>query len=128
MDDFTITDGSTSTTVSDGSTVTIEGSGLVSVANSGGTFTVSTTANNYVHPTQSAINASGSGATVVDGVTVNTLGHTTAVSTRALTLSTLVTQVLLMQTTTFYLQRILRLSVVLNLLLKLRLRQVALLA
>ena len=89
MDDFTITDGSTATTVSDGSTVTIEGSGLVSVDNTGGTFTVSTTANNYVHPTQSAINASGTGATVVDGVTVNTLGHTTAVSTRALTLADL---------------------------------------
>lgn len=43
----------------------------------------------YTHPTQSAISASGTGATVVDGVTVNTLGHTTAVSTRALTLANL---------------------------------------
>ena len=89
MDDFVITDGTTSTTIDDGGTVTLQGTGLVSVANVGGTFTVSTTANNYAHPTQTAINASGSGATVVDGVTVNTLGHTTAVSTRALTLANL---------------------------------------
>lgn len=89
MDDFTITDGTTATTVADADTVTIQGSGLVSVANVGGTFTVSTTANNYVHPTQGAISASGTGATVVDGVTVNTLGHTTAVSTRTLTLADL---------------------------------------
>ena len=89
MDDFSVTDGTTSTTIDDGGTVTLQGSGLVSVANVGGTFTVSTTANNYSHPTQTAINASGTGATVVDGVTVNTLGHTTAVSTRALTLANL---------------------------------------
>lgn len=89
MDDFVITDGTTATTIDDGGTVTLEGTGLVSVANVGGTFTVSTTANNYSHPTQTAINASGSGATVVDGVTVNTLGHTTAVSTRTLTLANL---------------------------------------
>lgn len=89
MDDFTITDGTTATTVDDGASVTLQGTGLVSVANVGGTFTVSTTANNYSHPTQTAINASGSGATVVDGVTVNTLGHTTAVSTRTLTLANL---------------------------------------
>ena len=89
MDDFTITDGTTATTVDDGASVTLQGTGLVSVANVGGTFTVSTTANNYAHPTQTAINAAGTGATVVDGVTVNTLGHTTAVSTRALTLANL---------------------------------------
>ena len=89
MDDFTITDGTTSSTIDDGGTVTLQGTGLISVANVGGTFTVSTTANNYAHPTQTAINASGTGATVVDGVTVNTLGHTTAVSTRTLTLSDL---------------------------------------
>jgi len=89
MDDFIITDGSTATTVDDGATVTLQGTGLISVANVGGTFTVSTTANNYSHPTQTAINASGTGATVVDGVTVNTLGHTTAVSTRTVTLADL---------------------------------------
>lgn len=89
MDDFIITDGTTASTIGDGGTVTLQGTGLVSVANVGGTFTVSTTANNYSHPTQTAINASGSGATVVDGVTVNTLGHTTAVSTRTLTLANL---------------------------------------
>lgn len=89
MDDFIITDGTTATTVDDGATVTLQGTGLISVANVGGTFTVSTTANNYSHPTQTAINASGTGATVVDGVTVNTLGHTTAVSTRTVTLADL---------------------------------------
>jgi hypothetical protein len=89
MDDFTITDGTTATTVADADTVTLQGTGLISVANVGGTFTVSTTANNYAHPTQTAINASGTGATVVDGVTVNTLGHTTAVSTRTVTLADL---------------------------------------
>lgn len=89
MDDFVITDGTTASTIADADTVTLQGTGLISVANVGGTFTVSTTANNYAHPTQTAINASGTGATVVDGVTVNTLGHTTAVSTRALTLANL---------------------------------------
>lgn len=50
---------------------------------------IAASANNYSHPTQTAISASGTGATVVDGVTVNTLGHTTAVSTRTLTLANL---------------------------------------
>lgn len=89
MSTFNVTDGSTSTSIADGQSITFAGSGLISVAESGGTITVSTSANNYSHPTQSAINASGTGATVVDGVTVNTLGHTTAVSTRALTLADL---------------------------------------
>lgn len=89
MSNFTVTDGSSSTVVTGGDTVTFIGSGLISVSESSGEFTISTTANNYVHPTQSAINASGSGATVVDGVTVNTLGHTTNVSTRTLTLADL---------------------------------------
>lgn len=89
MDDFTISDGSSNSVITNGDTVTVTGTGLISVTESGGTLTISTTANNYSHPTQSAINASGSGATVVDGVTVNTLGHTTAVSTRTLTLANL---------------------------------------
>ncbi len=89
MSEFTISDGSSTSVITNGDTVTVTGTGLISVAESGGTLTVSTTANNYSHPTQSAINASGSGATVVDGVTVNTLGHTTAVSTRTLTLANL---------------------------------------
>jgi hypothetical protein len=89
MSTFNVTDGSTSTSIADGQSITFAGSGLISVAESGGTITVSTTANNYSHPTQSAINASGTGATVVDGVTVNTLGHTTAVSTRTVTLADL---------------------------------------
>jgi hypothetical protein len=89
MSEFTVTDGTNSTPINDNGTITFAGSGLISVAESGGTITVSTTANNYSHPTQTAINASGTGATVVDGVTVNTLGHTTNVSTRALTLADL---------------------------------------
>ena len=89
MNEWNISDGSTSTAISEGDTATVTGTGLISVSNSGGTLTVSTTANNYSHPTQSAINASGTGATVVDGVTVNTLGHTTAVSTRTVTLADL---------------------------------------
>ena len=50
MDDFTITDGATSTTVSNGDTITVTGTGLIDVTNVGGTFTVSTTANKYTLP------------------------------------------------------------------------------
>lgn len=89
MDDFIITDGTTSTTIGDADTVTLTGTGLVSVANVGGTFTVSTTANNYAHPTQTAITQTGTGASVIDSVSVNTLGHTTAVTKRTLTLANL---------------------------------------
>ena len=89
MDDFIITDGTTATTIDDGGTVTLQGTGLVSVANVGGTFTVSTTANNYSHPTQTAISVTGTGASVIDSVAVNTLGHTTAVTKRTLTLADL---------------------------------------
>jgi len=89
MDDFVITDGSTSTTVADADTVTLTGTGLISVANVGGTFTVSTTAINYSHPTQTAISVTGTGASVIDSVTVDTLGHTTAVTKRTLTLANL---------------------------------------
>lgn len=89
MSTFNVTDGTNSSSIADGNSITFTGSGLISVAENGGEITVSTTANNYSHPTQNAINASGTGATVVDGVTVNTLGHTTAVSTRTLTLANL---------------------------------------
>ena len=89
MDDFTISDGTNTSVIEDGDTLTISGTGLITATESAGTVTISTTANNYAHPTQTAITASGSGATVVDGVTVNTLGHTTAVSTRTLTLANL---------------------------------------
>ena len=89
MDEFNVSDGTNSTAITNGDTITVTGSGLISVAESAGTLTISTTANNYAHPTQTAINASGTGATVVDGVTVNTLGHTTAVSTRTVTLADL---------------------------------------
>jgi len=44
----------------------------------------------YVHPTQDAIDTGDlTGASVISKVTVNTLGHTTAVSTRSLTASNL---------------------------------------
>ena len=89
MSTFNVTDGTNSSSIADGQNITFTGSGLISISESSGEITVSTTANNYSHPTQTAINASGTGATVVDGVTVNTLGHTTAVSTRALTLADL---------------------------------------
>lgn len=89
MDDFVISDGTNTSVIGDGDTLTVSGAGLISVAESAGTVTISTTANNYAHPTQTAITASGAAATVVDGVTVNTLGHTTAVSTRTLTLGNL---------------------------------------
>jgi hypothetical protein len=47
-------------------------------------------ANNYVHPTQTAIsaNATDNGVNVIDSVTVNTLGHVTAVGTRDLSAAT----------------------------------------
>ena len=89
MNEFNITDGTNTTAITNGDSITITGTGLITATESNGTVTISTTANNYSHPTQTAINASGTGATVVDGVTVNTLGHTTAVSTRTVTLADL---------------------------------------
>lgn len=89
MSTFNVTDGTNSSSIADGQNITFTGSGLISISENAGEITVSTTANNYAHPTQTAINASGTGATVVDGVTVNTLGHTTAVSTRTVTLADL---------------------------------------
>lgn len=46
-------------------------------------------ANNYSHPTQAAIDVNTSGAQIIDQVTVNTLGHVTAVTARTLTLADL---------------------------------------
>tara|TARA_R100000541_G_scaffold8970_1_gene16532 strand:+ start:496 stop:2571 length:2076 start_codon:yes stop_codon:yes gene_type:complete len=89
MDDFTISDGSNSSVIGDGNTLTISGTGLITATESAGTVTISTTANNFVHPTQTAIAVTGTGASVVDSVTVNTLGHTTAVTKRTLTLANL---------------------------------------
>ena len=47
---------------------------------------IATSANNYSHPTQTEItaNATDNGINVIDSVTVNTLGHVTAVGTRDL--------------------------------------------
>lgn len=42
-------------------------------------------ANNYTHPSQSAINQTLTGANVFDTIQVNTLGHVTSVGSRALT-------------------------------------------
>ena len=89
MSNFTVTDGTSSTVVTDGDTVTITGTGLISVAESGGEFTVSTTANNYVHPTHTARSIDTSGAEVMDILTVDTSGHVTAASTRTMTLADL---------------------------------------
>ena len=46
---------------------------------------IATSANNYSHPTGGVGLAAQSGATVVSSITVNSLGHTTAVGTRELT-------------------------------------------
>jgi len=89
MDDFIISDGSNTSTIGDGDTLTITGTGLISVAENAGTVTISTTANNYAHPTQTAINVDTSGAEVMDTLTVNTLGHVTAATTRTMTLADL---------------------------------------
>lgn len=89
MDDFTISDGSNTSVISDGNTLTLAGSGLISATESNGTVTFATTANNYSHPTQTAISVTGTAASVIDSVTVNTLGHTTAVTKRTLTLANL---------------------------------------
>jgi len=89
MDDFNVSDGTNSSTISDGGTLTIAGTGLISVTESSGEFTISTTANNYSHPTQTAISVDTSGAEVMDTLTVNTLGHVTAATTRTMTLADL---------------------------------------
>ena len=52
-------------------------------------YTGATNANNYVHPTQSAIDTNTSGSTIIDRVQVNTAGHVTNVATRTLTLANL---------------------------------------
>jgi len=54
---------------------------------------IASNANNYTHPTQSAIdvNATDNGINVIDRVQVNAAGHVTAVSTRDLTLATTTT-------------------------------------
>ena len=71
--------------ITNGETLTINGSGLISVALVGDTFTVSTTANNYVHPTQTAITQNNSGFTFIQDISVNTLGHVTSVGTGTVT-------------------------------------------
>lgn len=65
----------------DGDTLTINGSGLVSVALSGDTFTVSTTANNYVHPAYSTITQNNSGFTFIQDISVDAIGSVTSVAT-----------------------------------------------
>ena len=51
---------------------------------------VATNANNYVHPTQTAINvdATNNGVNIIDSVLVDTLGHVTSVTTRNLSAAT----------------------------------------
>ena len=52
-------------------------------------YTGSPTANNYSHPTYTARSINTSGATILDILTTDTLGHVTAASTRTLTLANL---------------------------------------
>ena len=83
------TAGNTGTgSITNGETLTVNGTGLVSVALSGDTFTVSTTANNYAHPTQTAISENNSGFTFLQDIQVNTLGHVTSVATGTVTAAT----------------------------------------
>jgi hypothetical protein len=90
MDNFVVTDGSNSTVIADGDTLSLLGTGLISVdETAAGEFTVSTTANNYVHPTHTARSIDTSGAEVMDILTVDTSGHVTAASTRTMTLADL---------------------------------------
>ena len=89
MSSFTISDGSNTSPIANGNTLAIQGSGLVSVAESAGTVTISTTANNYAHPTLTARSINTSGAEVIDILTSNTDGHVTAASKRTMTLADL---------------------------------------
>ena len=61
--------------------IVIQGTGLVSTSQSGNTITIATTANNYSHPTQSAITSDNANGVVLQDVSVNTLGHVTSVAT-----------------------------------------------
>ena len=65
---------------------TVSTRGLMSSADKTKLDGIATSANNYSHPTQTAItaNATDNGINVIDSVTVNTLGHVTAVGTRDL--------------------------------------------
>jgi len=68
-------------------------SGLMSSSDKSKLDGIAASANNYSHPTQTAIdvNATDDGISVVDRVQVNTLGHVTAVSLRNLTNATTTT-------------------------------------
>lgn len=87
MFSFILTDGTTPTTVTNGETITFSGTGNVTVTQAGDTFTVNGT--QYVHPTHTAISINTAGAEVIDLLTVNTLGHTTAATLRTMTLADL---------------------------------------
>lgn len=64
--------------------------GLMSAAHYTKLEGIASGANNYTHPSQTAIdtNATDDGISVIDRVTVNTLGHVTAVTTRNLAAAT----------------------------------------
>jgi hypothetical protein len=70
------------------SSVTFGASTTIFLTNAG---TWATPAGTYAHPTQTAINANATdnGINVIDSVTVNTLGHVTAVGTRDLSAATI---------------------------------------
>jgi hypothetical protein len=72
------------------SVATTSAAGVMSAADKTKLDGIATSANNYVHPTQTAIdvNAADNGVAVIDRVQVNAAGHVTAVSTRNLSAAT----------------------------------------
>jgi len=71
-------------------TATTTNAGFMSIGDKSKLDGVAANANNYAHPTQTAIdvNATDNGINVIDRVVVNTLGHVTSVSTRDLSVAT----------------------------------------
>jgi hypothetical protein len=74
--------------ITNGETLTVNGSGLISVALSGDTFTVSTTANNYTHPSYSTITQNNSGFTFIQDISVDAIGSVTSVATGTVSAAT----------------------------------------
>jgi hypothetical protein len=66
----------------------IIGSGATTVtSDASGNLTISSTNTVYTHPTQSAISVTNANGLVLSGITVNTLGHVTGVTSKTLTAS-----------------------------------------
>lgn len=93
---FNVTDGSNSTNIVSGGTVTFAAGGDASVSNSNGTITFTATDTVYTHPDYSYTPSAGietnlSDITLLDSLTVNGTGHTTASTYRKLVAGTNVT-------------------------------------